>query len=152
MTIALAARPTRPAAEKTSARRVFQTWSIDVPVDFAETFVDQDAYWHAYGPDRSISLTSMLVEGREGPVSAESILAVLPASEGNALDAVPPQLAGWAVTSDAIPPARAQRCLSGVLAVDGRILLVTITSDDADWARRCWLSIRHYAVAPKNRR
>jgi len=32
--------------------------------------------------------------------------------------------------------------LSGMLAAEGRLLIVTITSDDLDWALQVWLSIR----------
>lgn len=146
MTTALAIRRTRATAERNVVRQVFETWSIELPVTFDETFVEDDAYWHAYDEARSISLTSMLVEGEDGPVRAESMLAVFPTAEGEQVEELPPAVLGWAVMCAAIQPARARRCLSGVVAVDGRILLVTITSDDGEWARRTWLSIRHHPV------
>ena len=123
-----------------------------MPTQFDETFGDEDAYWHAYDDDRSISLTNLVVEGEAGPVRAESMLAVFLATNGHSCEALPPALLGWAVIGDAIQPARARRCLSGVLAVDGRILLVTITSDDADWSRMIWLSIRHHPVLSRIKR
>jgi hypothetical protein len=47
-------------------RRVFEAWSIEIPSRFAETFVEEDAYWHAWTSDRSVSLTSMLLTDRRG--------------------------------------------------------------------------------------
>jgi len=39
-----------------------------------------------------------------------------------------------------------------VLATEGRLLLATITSDDPEWARRVWRSIRgHSAPFPSRR-
>ena len=132
-------------------RQVFETWSIEVPVVFEETFVEEDAYWHAFDDDRSVSLTSMLIEGEDGAVRAESIVAVFPAMEGEPVDALPPSVLGSGAFADAIQPARASRCLSGYLCVDGRVLLATITSDDEDWARQIWLSIRHHPRVPRRR-
>jgi hypothetical protein len=143
MTTAPAAARVDERRETVVERRVFETWTIEMPSTFDETFVEEDAYWHAYDDDRSISLSSMLVESEDGPVRAESMLAVFPAFDGQPVDELPPAVLGWAVVADAIQPARASRCLQGVLAVDGRILLATITSDDELWARRVWLSIRH---------
>lgn len=134
-------------------RQVFETWSIEMPVAFDETFVEEgQGYWHAFGDDRSISLSSMVIDSTDGPVRAESIVGVLPAIEGNALAALPPGVLGFAAWCDAIQPARAKRCLSGTLAVDGRLLVVTITSDDEEWVRRTWLSIRHNPVTRRFRR
>jgi hypothetical protein len=55
---------------------------------------------------------------------------------------LPPDLIARAVTTDIHEPARASRALSGAVATDGRVLIVTITSDDLAWAHRIWLSIR----------
>ena len=151
MTTVLATRLPE-AAERIIVRQVFETWSIELPADFDETFDDDDAYWHAYDAGRSISLTSLVVAGEDGPVRAESMLAVFPAAEGEQVEALPPGLIGWAVMAEAIQPARAHRCLQGVLAVDGRILLATITSDDEGWTRRTWLSIRRHPVMPRTKR
>ena len=123
-----------------------------MPAGFDETFVEDDAYWHAFDEQSSISLTSMLIESEDGPVRAESMMAVFPVGEGEPVNHLPPAVLGWAVTCDAIQPARAARCLSGVLAVDGRILIVTITSDDEDWSLRTWLSIRHHPRVPHGER
>jgi predicted nucleic acid-binding protein len=38
-----------------------------------------------------------------------------------------------------------------MLAIDDRVLLVTITSDDFDWARWTWLSIRSHRPHPRSR-
>jgi hypothetical protein len=42
-------------------RQVFETWAIQVPATFAETFVEDDPYWHAWDAVRSVSLTGVLV-------------------------------------------------------------------------------------------
>src|SRR5919204_5838439 len=114
-------RTTKRAAERMVVRRVFETWSIEVPAAFDETFVEEDSYWHAYDEHRSVSLTSMIVNDSEGPVRAESMVAIFPGLEGEPVDERPPAVLGCAVASDATQPARAARCLQGVLFVDGRI-------------------------------
>ena len=136
-------------AETTTVRRPFEAWSIAIPATFEETFVQEHGYWHAYDESRSVSLTSIELTHEHGPVRLELILdqaeQVLP-SGGVPLGDSPPGLAGRAVEADATPPARASRCVSGVLATDGRVLLATITADDLDWARDTWLSIRAHAA------
>jgi hypothetical protein len=133
-------------------RQVFECWSIEIPGSFDETFVHEDGYWHAYDRRRSISLTSMIVGSGEGPVRAESILSQFPALDGDPVDSLPPGALGAAAMSDAIQPARASRCLSGFLVVDGRVLIVTITSDDEARSRQIWLSIRHHPRIPGSSR
>ena len=126
-------------------RRVFPAWSITIPASFDETFVLEDGYWHAFDQERSISLTSMLLTDANGsPVPAELIAERFEALQGAPVGETPAGLLGWAVEADAIPPAKASRMLQGMLAVDGRVLIVTITADDRDWARGTWLSIRHH--------
>jgi hypothetical protein len=71
-----------------------------------------------------------------GPVIADRIVRELPSLEGKALDELPSGLVGQAATGPAVQPAKAARMLCGMLAVDGRLLIATITSDDPDWARR----------------
>ena len=139
-------------AEPTVVRRVFEAWSVEVPASFAETFVDADSYWHAYGVDRSVSLTSIVLTDKGRPVSAERIARRIPPLDGSPVDVLPPGLVGRAATSAAAQPARASQALSGVLATEGRLLLVTITSDDPEWAQRVWRSIRgHPAPFPSRR-
>lgn len=132
-------------------RQVFPAWSIEIPPSFDETFISEDGdygYWHAFEERRSVSLTSIVIEERGKPVSAERILAEIPPlSDGSPVDEFPEGLPGWAVTSDAELDARASRILSGMLVVHGRVLLATITTDDLDWARRTWLSIRYHPGA-----
>ncbi|MGH2455964.1 MAG: hypothetical protein ACRDHD_06880 [Candidatus Limnocylindria bacterium] len=135
--------------EPAIARRVFGAWSITIPASFAETFVDEGGYWHAYDTHRSVSLTSMVVEAEGGPVSADRILRQMGPLPGASVDSLPPGLIGYGVEDEAIQPARASRTLSGILVRDGRVLMVTITGDDTDWARRTWLSIgAHPAPLP----
>jgi hypothetical protein len=50
------------------------------------------------------------------------------------------------VIADAVQPAVATRLLSGIVGVEGRGLIVTITSDDLEWAARTWRSIRCHPV------
>ncbi|HEY3524257.1 MAG TPA: hypothetical protein VGK63_11190 [Candidatus Limnocylindrales bacterium] len=126
--------------------RIFPAWSIDVPPTFNEALIP-DAGWHGYDECRSISLTSVVLTDEGAPVPANRILDELAAGlplEGEQVDELPAGLPGSAVIADAIPPARASKILSGLLAADGRVLVVTITSDDLAWARRTWLSIRYH--------
>ncbi len=137
----MAATTTHP--ERTSLRRVFPTWSIEIPASFRETFIQQDGYWHGYDAQRSVSLTSVAVSDDRHPVSAERIERDMrPAVEGKRVDELPDGLRGWAVTASAPALARASRMLTGVLITEGRLLLATITSEDLAWARAIWLSIR----------
>lgn len=137
----MAAKTTYP--ERTSLRRVFRSWSIEVPASFRETFIEQDRYWHGYDAQRSVSLTSMAVSHRQRPVSAERIEREMRhVAEGERVDELPDGLRGWAVTASAPSSARASRMLTGMVITDGRLLLATITSEDLTWARAIWLSIR----------
>ena len=140
--------------EPTIVRRVFEAWSIDVPASFAETFVAADSYWHAYDEHRSVSLTSLVVTDHGRPVSAERIARQIPSLDGSPLDVLPIGLIGCAASVATAHPARASRALSGLLATEGRLLLVTITGDNPEWARRIWLSIRGHAApfAPRRER
>lgn len=133
--------------EPVVARQVFETWSIEIPLTFAETFVREDSYWHAWDRNRSVSLTSIVVTDGKRPVAARRLLRRLPPSNGDPVKALPPGLDGWAVVIDAPQPARATRALTGMLFVDGRVLLATVTADDMAWARSVWLSIRRTAGA-----
>lgn len=129
-------------------RRVFPAWSIAIPASFSETYVADEGYWHAWNADHSVSLSSFALDDERGRVPAAQIMRQLPPLDGAPVDGLPPGLLGRAVESDAVPPARASRTLSGMLATDGRVLLVTITSDDIEWARRTWRSIRHVPLPP----
>ena len=125
-------------------RRVFAAWSIEIPSSFADTFVREDGYWHAYDAHRSVSLTSLTLTDKGRTVSPDLIARQIPMLDGEAVDTLPSGLLGQAVTADAPHAARASRMLSGMLAAEGRLLIVTITSDDLNWALRIWLSIRTY--------
>jgi hypothetical protein len=129
-------------------RLVFETWSIEIPLHFAEDFVEDGSYWHAWDECRSVSLTSMLLTAEGLPVPAQLIARELPPPFGTPIDDLPDGLLGWGVIGPAIQPARASRVLSGCLAVDGRVLIVTITSDDLEWAREVWRSIRSWEPWP----
>jgi hypothetical protein len=131
-------------AELTTTRRAFAAWSLEIPSSFADTFVRGDGYWHAYDAHRSVSLTSSTVTDKGRTVSPDLIARQFPVLDGEAVDVLPSGLLGQAVTTDAPQPARASRMLSGMLAAEGRLLIVTITSDDLNWALRIWLSIRPY--------
>jgi hypothetical protein len=126
----------------TVLRRVFEAWSIEIPMSFEETFVKDDGYWHAYDEHRSVSLTSLAIVDDRGPVDARRILDQLPPLDGEPVPQLPDGLPGSAVTAEAPQPARAARLLTGVLAIDGRLLIATITGNDGSWRLRTWLSIR----------
>lgn len=132
----------KPLPEPTALRQVFPRWSIAIPAGFRETYVHEEQYWHAWDMDRSVSLTSVLAVDQQGePVPAQSLLEQLPAEPGHRIDP-PPGLDGWAVDIAQEQPARASRAISGIVAVDGGLLLATVTSDDLAWATRVWRSIR----------
>jgi hypothetical protein len=139
-------------AEHTIVRRAFEAWSVEIPATFAETYVHEDSYWHAWDDHRSVSLTSVVFTDKHGPVSAERILRELPPMDGDPFMELPPGHAGQAVTGRTVEPARASRFLSGMLAADGRVLLATVTSDDLEWARQVWLSIRGHPASLPSRR
>jgi hypothetical protein len=143
-----------PRVERTITRRIFEAWSVEIPAGFAETFVDDgpNPYWHAWDDERSVSLSSILASDAHGPVSAERIVRELPSLEGAAVDELPQRLIGRAATGPTVQPAIAAHMLSGILAVDGRVLIATITSDDTEWARRVWRSIRSHRAPLASRR
>jgi hypothetical protein len=124
-------------------RRPFPSWSIELPRAFRETFVDESpGHWHAYDSNHSVSLTSMQLSDPSGsPVPARSVLRRFRAPRGEAIDVLPAGFAGWRVFAQADADARASRRLSGILATDGHVLILTITSDDDAWTRKVWLSI-----------
>jgi hypothetical protein len=129
-------------SEPTIVRQAFETWSIEIPETFSETFVSEGNYWHAWDRHRSVSLSSTVLTDRGRPVSATRALRRLRPIEGERVSELPPDLVGWAVAVDVPQPARASRALTGMLAIDGRILVATITAEDPAWARSVWLSIR----------
>lgn len=143
-------RHIEPPAPSSISRQVFPAWSVQIPESFAETFVEDGAYWHAWDDHRSVSLTSIQLADARGPVSAGMIARQFPKLDGSPVDDLPPGVAGRAVTTSAPLPARASQMLTGLLAAPGRVLIVTITTNDLDWARRTWLSIRtHPAPLPR---
>ena len=133
-------------------RQVFEAWSLEMPLSMTDTFVLEDGYSHAYDASRSISLTSLALTDNQGrPVSADELFRTLQLPlEGDIINELPPGLLAWAASGPAIQPARASTMLQGMIATDGRVLLVTITSDDVAWARQVWLSIRHHPTHRPN--
>jgi len=134
------------------ARRVFSAWSVEIPAGFAETFVLEDGYWHAWDDHRSVSMTSIVVTERNRPVSLAELAAWLPSMEGTPIDDMPHGLVGHATLGPSIGPARASTILTGILAIHGRVLLVTVTAEDEDWMLAVWTSIRSHndGEAPVN--
>jgi hypothetical protein len=130
-------------AEPTVIRQVFSHWSITIPAAFEETFVHEDGYWHAWDDRRSVSLTSVAITDHGNrPVPSHRILERFPAEPGSSV-AMPTGLMGWAVAVAQVLPARASRAISGFIAVDGGVLIATVTADDLAWAMVAWQSIRH---------
>jgi hypothetical protein len=128
-------------------RQVFPSWSVDIPTTFDEAFLTGPDHWHAWDVDRSVSLSSFLLTDDHGPVPAQQILEQVPPPAGTPIEVLRRGLVGWAVEVEADPSARASRALSGMLAADGKVLLVTIASDDPQWSRRTWSSIRCLGVS-----
>lgn len=134
-------------------RRVFPTWSIGIPMSFDETFIKEDNYWHAWDETRSVSLTSLTLDKRGRPVPAAEILEVMKPAEtlgdrGEPVPELPNNVEGYACYGPVEQPARASRAISGLLAIDGRVLIVTITSDNLEWARGIWMSIQVHSIPP----
>ena len=135
---------TAPHTEQTIDRRVFMGWSIAIPIGMEEAFIEKDGYWHAWSDGRSISLSSIVVRDRQGhAVPARQILAKSPPIHGEVVP-VPSDLPGWARSIEVPDVSWADRAISGMLVVDGNVLIVTVTSDDSDWNRSVWRSIRHH--------
>ncbi len=131
--------------ERRTARRVFSSWSIEVPASFVETFILGPGYWHASGDGRSISLTSFVVSDGDRLVSSAELLAGIPDLDGSPVHEMPPSLSGRAVIGPGTWRTGAPSVLQGMLAAEGHLLLVTITGDDLEWARRVWRSIRTHS-------
>ena len=138
---------TSPAfLEPTTRRRAFPGWSVEIPTSFDETFILEGVgYWHAWELRRSVSLTSIFLTERGKRVPADEIVRqtrnVGPLEE---FQDFPVGLIGWVGQGVALRGSRASRLVSGGLAVEGCILLATITADDLAWARSIWLSIRSH--------
>ena len=129
-------------AEPTIVRQVFPHWSITIPATFAETFVHEDGYWHAWDDRRSVSLTSVVIaDQRKRPVPSRRILEQCPAGPGSRV-VMPDGLNGWAVNVALEEPGRASRAISGLIAIDEGVLIATVTADDLAWATGVWRSIR----------
>ena len=131
----------------TSRRRAFPSWSVELPVTFDETVVEEGAgYWHAWDATRSISLTSVQLAEAGKRVPATEIVRHMGAILGHLeeIERLPPGLIGRIGSGPAEPGARAARLLSGILAVDGCVLVVTITADDPEWASRMLESIQNH--------
>ena len=129
--------------ELTVDRRVFSGWSIAVPIGMEEAFIADDGYWHAWSEGRTISLSSIVLTDRRGDaVPARKILAKTPPMEGEET-AVPNDLPGWARSIERPDVSPGARAISGILVVDGNVLLATVSSEDPDWNRSVWRSIRH---------
>jgi len=144
-------KPTAHPTDSTVVRRIFETWSIEIPTSFDELFVAEDGHWHAHDPHRSVSVTSVLIADDHGPVSEARLVdefwpnkdALL---HGDPVGDLPAGILGWAVIASVEQPARAAMALQGILFAHGRLLVTTITSDDLEWARATWLSIRSHGV------
>jgi hypothetical protein len=129
-------------AEPTFTRQVYPSWSIRIPYGMYETFVTDGDYWHARDDRRSVSMTSIVVTDRKGrPVPARKVIRACPPFSGQRVE-LPPGLDGWGVAITVPESPVASTAISGILAVDGRILLATVTCDDRDWAGSVWSSIR----------
>jgi len=132
--------------EPTTRCQVFAHWSIQLPTSLRSPLVPDPQYWHARDEHRSVSLTSMVITEHGRPVSQKRIARQIQMSFEGTPVALPPGLEGWGREVDAEPSAIASRAVTGIIAAKGRVLIVTVTSDDVVWATSVWLSIRHNAV------
>jgi hypothetical protein len=130
----------------TTRRQVFAHWSIQMPTSLRSPQVPDPEYWHARDEHRSVSLTSMVITERGRPVSQKRILREIKRPMEGVPVALPPGLEGWGREVVVERSAVASRALTGIAAAKGRVLIVTVTSDDVVWATSVWLSIRHNAV------
>jgi len=132
--------------EPTTRRQVFAHWSVQIPMSLKAQFVPDAQYWHARDEHRSVSLTSMVITEHGRPASQKRILRQIQLPMEGTPVALPAGLEGWGREVVAEPCAIATRAVTGIIAAKGRVLIVTVTSDDVLWATSVWLSIRHNAV------
>jgi hypothetical protein len=139
-----------PASETTSRRRAFPSWSVEVPEVFDETFVHEgEGYWHAWDATRSVSLTSVRLTDGSRDVPAAAIVRQLQPALGSLreIEQRPTGLLGWIGRGKAPRGSRAGKMISGILAIDGCVLILTITSDDLAWATSVLQTIKSHAPA-----
>jgi hypothetical protein len=127
-------------------RHIFPSWALAIPYAFQETHETDGDYWHAWDEHRSVSLSSIRCMDGRRPVTARELIErftreeAVPDATGPTID--PPRgIVGWGVEIDTPPDSRASRAITGFLAVDGCVAIVTITSDDLRWARMVWDSV-----------
>ena len=131
------------------ARQAFETWWIGVPWGFDERWIAEGGYWHAWDRRRSVSVSSTVItdEGGRPVTAAEMVDRFAGVVQGEPIAEAPDGLAARATVVRTEPGSIASRALTGFVAVDGRVLIATITSDDLEWAVRIWRSIS-YRPAP----
>ena len=143
----------RNGLELLLVRQVFETWWISVPPEFEETWVEEGAYWHAWDRHRSVSVSSTVLTDDAGrPAPPDEVMAMVGAAiEGEPVEGGPPGLLSRAAIIRTDRGSRASRALSGMIVVEGRVLVATIASDDIDWAVRIWTSIGYRPSPVPNR-
>ena len=136
-------------AEPSTRRRAFPSWSVEVPIGFDETFVREgEGYWHAWDVSRSVSLTSVRLTDHGKSVPAQAIVRQM-AKGLDRLEPIadlPPGLVGCIGEGPAEPGSRASMLISGFLAIDGCMLILTITADDLGWAKAVLQTVRSHPV------
>jgi hypothetical protein len=142
--------------ETATRRRAFPSWSVEVPAAFEETFVQEgEGYWHAWDRTRSVSLTSVRLTDGDNDVPADALVSQMRPGLGplREIDERPPGLIGCIGKGKAPKGSRAGTLISGFLAIDGCILILTITSDDLAWASSVLRSIQsHQRTFPERLR
>jgi hypothetical protein len=135
------------ALEPVVVRRVFETWTLEIPESFDETFVADDGYWHGWDDSRSVSMTSVVITAKRGaPAPTGPALVAMLSLDGDRLDGHPPGVHAQAVTRIEEAEGRGLvHVLQGIIAVFGRLVLLTVTGGEPAWAVRTWLSVRYLA-------
>jgi hypothetical protein len=129
------------------------TWTISVPVDFAE--IHNGDSWQAHAGSRVVYVSSMKVTNGETPVPAAALLATAARKLAPASDAERHRRDEADVQGDAqVISMAAGLELKGFACADGSVATCLIhfdQLDDREWAVTTWRSLRPVA-SPAERR
>jgi hypothetical protein len=116
-------------------------WSLDVPGSFVDTV--EGGAWIGFDAERSVRLTSLSATENDGSVPSADELAVAAPRGDSPIPPGHPDLRGQAIFVPAGQDGEEEPTLSGLVAVAGEVLIVTIVyGREEAWARRAWSSIR----------
>jgi hypothetical protein len=125
---------------------VTEGWSITVPGDFADTFEGDGSTLLLFDATRSVRVTTFTATRDDGsPVPAAKLIASEHASDRTPIEIpLANGVLSKASIGDSATDGEAHRLLSGCAAVDGRLVIATITHPDASddaWARAVFATL-----------